>query len=194
MNWTYEITSIIEWLFTPIPGIFGLIPGWACLTGWAILIILAIMAICSLPFVRRSGSFEVSNPHLKVNYILNLSYALILISFQVFYWTHLLYIPFWILLIIHTPHFWIWFAAPGLIFVFEKIYRKYCQLTGYGTTYIKSAVVFPSRVTQLVIKKPNNFHYHPGDYVFVKIKSIASYEWHPFTISSAPELPGKIVN
>ena len=131
---------------------------------------------------------------LKVNYTLNLSYALSWISFQVFYWTHLLYIPFWILLIIHTPHFWIWFAAPGLIFVFEKIYRKYCQLTGYGTTYIKSAVVFPSRVTQLVIKKPNNFHYHPGDYVFVKIKSIASYEWHPFTISSAPELPGKIVN
>ena len=50
----------IEWLFTPAPRTFGLIPGWACLTGWAILFILIIMAICSLPFVRRRGSFEVT--------------------------------------------------------------------------------------------------------------------------------------
>jgi len=56
------------------------------------------------------------------------------------------------------------------------------------------AQVFPSRVTHLVIKKPANFAFHPGDYVFVKIKSIASFEWHPFTISSAPELPGIVPN
>lgn len=60
----------------------------------------------------------------------------------------------------------------------------------HGQTHISSAVCLPSRVTHLVIKKPANFEYHPGDYVFVKIKSIASSEWHPFTISSAPELPG----
>ena len=27
----------------------------------------------------------------------------------------------------------------------------------------------------------------PGDYVFLRIPAIASHEWHPFTISSAPE-------
>ena len=111
---------------------------------------------------------------------------------QVFYWTHLLYIPFWILLIIHGPRFWKWFAAPGFLFLLEKMYRKYFQLTGHGATYISSAVVFPSRVTHLVIKKPPNFFYHPGDYVFIKIKQIAAFEWHPFTLSSSPELPGSI--
>lgn len=109
-----------------------------------------------------------------------------------FYWTHLLYIPFWILLIIHAPHFWIWFAFPGIMFIIEKMYRFILQWTGNTETYVKSAAVFPSRVAHLVIKKPPNFIYNPGDYVFVKVKSITSFEWHPFTISSAPESPGKV--
>ena len=58
---------------------------------------------------------------------------------------------------------------------------------------ISSAVLLPSRVTHLIIKKPANFHYHPGDYVYVQIPSLASSEWHPFTISSAPELPGRLI-
>ena len=39
----------------------------------------------------------------------------------------------------------------------------------------------------MVVKKPLHFDFHPGDYVFVNIPIIARYEWHPFTISSAPE-------
>ena len=43
------------------------------------------------------------------------------------------------------------------------------------------------RVTQLVIKKPFSFKHSPGDWVFIKVPEIAMFEWHPFTISSAPE-------
>jgi len=135
--------------------------------------------------------------------------------FQIFYWTHLLYIPFWIALIIHGPNFWKWFLGPGTLFIIEKIVRFHLRWAAHGKTYISSATVFPSRVTHLVIKKPPNFRYYlfswmglryysqshltlrvwkryqPGDYVFIKIKSISRAEWHPFTISSAPELPGK---
>lgn len=39
----------------------------------------------------------------------------------------------------------------------------------------------------MVIKRPPHFHFRPGDYVFVNIPAIAKYEWHPFTLSSAPE-------
>lgn len=42
-----------------------------------------------------------------------------------------------------------------------------------------------------MIKKPPFFHYKPGDYVYLNIPVIARYEWHPFTISSAPEQPGR---
>lgn len=56
-----------------------------------------------------------------------------------------------------------------------------------GKTYISSGLLLPSKVTHLVIKRPPHFDFHPGDYVFVNIPAIAKYEWHPFTISSAPE-------
>ncbi|XP_009278748.1 PREDICTED: NADPH oxidase 5 [Aptenodytes forsteri] len=82
--------------------------------------------------------------------------------FEVFYWTHLSYISVWTLLILHGPHFWKWFVVPGCLLVLGK-------------------------VTHLVIERPQFFHYKPGDYVYLNIPAIATYEWHPFTISSAPE-------
>ena len=38
------------------------------------------------------------------------------------------------------------------------------------------------RVTRLTIKRPDGFKYSPGDWLFVRIPQIATYEWHPFTI------------
>ncbi|NXT53336.1 NOX5 oxidase, partial [Pluvianellus socialis] len=43
------------------------------------------------------------------------------------------------------------------------------------------------QVTHLVIERPPFFIYEPGDYVYLNVPAIATYEWHPFTISSAPE-------
>lgn len=125
------------------------------------------MVICSQPFVRRGGSFEI------------------------FYWTHLLYVPFWILVLLHAPNFWKWFIVPGLIYICERIYRFILMKSERGKTYISSGLLLPSRVTHLVIKRPMHFNFNPGDYVFVNIPAIAKYEWHPFTLSSAPELEGK---
>ncbi|KAK4885210.1 hypothetical protein RN001_001481 [Aquatica leii] len=152
-----------EWLFTSTPGYFGLIGGLANPTGVILFVILIIMFICSQPFVRRGGCFEI------------------------FYWTHLLYVPYWILLIFHGPNFWKWFIAPGVIYLGERILRFSWLKSKRGKTYISSGLLLPSKVTHLVIKRPLQFEYRPGDYVFVNIPAIAKYEWHPFTISSAPE-------
>ena len=43
-----------------------------------------------------------------------------------------------------------------------------------------------------MLTRPANFNYQPGDYIFIQIPVIAKYEWHPFTISSAPEQQGFI--
>lgn len=59
--------------------------------------------------------------------------------------------------------------------------------SGRGITYISSGLLLPSKVTHLVIKRPPQFYFRPGDYVFVNIPAIAKYEWHPFTLSSAPD-------
>lgn len=49
-------------------------------------------------------------------------------------------------------------------------------------------------MTHLVIKRPQFFHFKPGDYVYINIPLIAKYEWHPFTISSAPEQSGTVIS
>jgi len=48
------------------------------------------------------------------------------------------------------------------------------------------AVAHPSRVLELQLKK-SAFVHKPGQYLFLNCPYIASQEWHPFTISSAPE-------
>ncbi len=59
---------------------------------------------------------------------------------------------------------------------------------GKGKTLVSAGVVLPSRVTNLIIKRPAGFNFSPGDWVFIKIPEVARFEWHPFTISSAPEV------
>lgn len=51
-------------------------------------------------------------------------------------------------------------------------------------------LIFSPQVTHLLIKRPPLFNYMPGDYLYLNIPTIARYEWHPFTISSAPEQKG----
>jgi hypothetical protein len=56
-NWTY-----MDFLVKPEATMelrLGLIDGCANLTGLTLMIILTVMVICSLPFVRRGGCFEV---------------------------------------------------------------------------------------------------------------------------------------
>ena len=61
----------------------------------------------------------------------------------------MLYVPFWILTIIHGSNFWKWFVAPGLIFIAEKISRsKFIKRARYGNTYIEGITLLPSGVSK----------------------------------------------
>ncbi|XP_060550723.1 NADPH oxidase 5 isoform X3 [Pantherophis guttatus] len=155
-----------EYLFTTRPGI-GWIHGTASLTGLLLQLLISLMLVCSTTLVRRSGHFE-----------------------QVFYWTHLFYIPIWALLIVHGANFWKWFVIPGSLFLGEKAFAA--ALSRVGGLCIVEVNLLPSKVTHLVIQRSPFFHYKPGDYVYLNIPVIARYEWHPFTISSAPEQPDTI--
>lgn len=184
-----KVTSVpwVDFLFSPYLGI-GWIGGLACLTGWLLLVFLVVMMIPAQPFMRRSGKFEVShqswNNHLNGDTIL-----------QVFYYSHLMYIPFYICLFLHAPNFWMWFTIPLVIFSIEWALRIIKSYSGdKGLTYIEQGVLLPSRVIQLIIKRPANFNFHPGDYIYIQIPFITKYEWHPMTVSSAPEQQGIITS
>jgi len=159
-----EPWSYAQWLFTGQPGIFGTVGGAANPTGVGLILILTIMVGCSLSGVRRSGYF------------------------LVFYFSHLNYVLYFLLLLFHAPDFWKWFVAFGCIWGVELTYRAISAFLGRGATTIAEGIPLPSRVTCLKIRKPAKFHYSPGDWVFIKIPKIAAFEWHPFTISSAPEV------
>ncbi|XP_054476510.1 NADPH oxidase 5 [Anoplopoma fimbria] len=149
-----------EYLLTTRPGI-GWVGGSASLTGVILQLMIGLMVLCSSTFVRRSGHFEV------------------------FYWSHLSYVWVWSLLMVHCANFWKWFVFPGLLFLLEKIVGL--AVSRMGGLYIVEVNLLPSKVTHLVIKRPQFFQFKPGDYVYINIPTIAKYEWHPFTISSAPE-------
>ncbi|CAB3980388.1 NADPH oxidase 5 isoform X1, partial [Paramuricea clavata] len=147
----------------------GWVNGSAGITGVLLLIILVVMSILSQPSVRKRGFFEL------------------------FYYTHHLYIVWWVLLILHAPNFWKWFIGPAVLYFAERILRlRIVNRARYGKTIIEEGITLPSKVTHLVIKRPPNFQYKPGDYVIINIPQIAKYEWHPFTISSSPDLTGYV--
>ena len=126
--------------------IFGL--GIANPTGIGLLIIMVIIFFSSLPIVRRTGHFEL------------------------FYFAHYLYILYLILLIFHAPEFWKSFLLFGTIWMMEKIYRFVHMFLGKGRTIIEEGIVLPSNVTNLVIKRPPNFHFNAGDWIFINIPRI----------------------
>ena len=99
-----------------------------------------------------------------------------------FYFSHLLYVIYWVLLIFHAPNFWKWFVGPCAIFLIEKIFRVARSLSEEGKTWVTMGVVLPSKVVSLVIRRPPHFTFKPGDYIFINIPVIATFEWHPFTI------------
>ena len=159
--WTYA-----DWIFTTRPHMFGLINGIASPTGVVLICILTVMFFCSLPLIRRRGHFNL------------------------FYFTHLLYHAYFVLLLLHAPEFWKWFSLVGLIETVESFYRVIHSFLGHGKSVIGAGVVLSSKVTKLIIERPPGFNFSAGDWVRVRILAVAYSEWHPFTISSAPEMSG----
>ncbi len=129
-------------------------------TGMALLAVIAVMWVMSRSFVRRSGHFEL------------------------FHLTHLGYIAVVPLLFLHGPVFWIWGTAPWAWYLVERTLRARRR---WGKSRILSANGLAAEVTALEFERPDGFDYAPGDYIFLCVPAVARHEWHPFTLTSAPE-------
>ncbi len=129
-------------------------------TGLVLLVVFAVMWVFSLGFIRRSKRFEL------------------------FYFTHLLYLAWFVLAIAHAPSFLLWAGVPLVGFAIEQVGRL--RRRGPECAIVSSQAL-RSGVTRLEIARPSGFAFAPADYVFLRIPRIARREWHPFTISSAPE-------
>lgn len=51
------------------------------------------------------------------------------------------------------------------------------------------AAIYTGNVLAIHMTKPDNFKYKSGMYLFLQCPQISSFEWHPFSITSAPGDP-----
>jgi predicted ferric reductase/Ca2+-binding EF-hand superfamily protein len=129
-------------------------------TGAALVGVFAVMWALSLDFIRRTRRFEL------------------------FFFSHALYALWFALAFLHAPSLLRWVAVALVGFCVEQLLRV--RRSGQPTE-VTSFEALRSGVVRLDLRRPPGFAYHPGDYVFLRIPAVAEHEWHPFTLSSAPE-------
>jgi NADPH oxidase len=74
---------------------------------------------------------------------------------------------------------------PGILYFGERVYREY---RGRRATRLSKVLVHPSGAMELRIVKPS-FKYTAGQWLFLQVPELSGFQWHPFTITSAPEDP-----
>ncbi|CAL4963426.1 unnamed protein product [Urochloa decumbens] len=155
------------------------IPGW---TG--ILLIL----IMSFSFTLATHSFRRSVVKLPSPFHH-------LAGFNAFWYAHHLLVIAYILLVMHSYFIfltkqwykrttWMYLAVPVLFYASERSIRKIREQS-FGVSVIKAAI-YPGNVLSIYMKKPPGFKYKSGMYLFVKCPDVSPFEWHPFSITSAP--------
>ena len=132
----------------------------AGLSGLLLLLVFTGMWVTAHPRVRKGGHF------------------------RLFHLAHLAYVLWFGLLLVHGPNFWKWALVPLLALAVERVLRLRRTQT---PTLVVNAKLLPSNVLGLEVQRPEGCDYQPGDYLYLKVPHVSRFEWHPFSISSAPE-------
>ncbi|KAE8124309.1 hypothetical protein FH972_019207 [Carpinus fangiana] len=104
-------------------------------------------------------------------------------KFELFYYTHHLYIVFLVFFLFHAGDRHFYMIFPGIfLFGIDKILRI---IQSRPETCILSARIFPSKAIELILPKDPSLKYNPTSAIFMKIRSISTTQWHPFSITSS---------
>jgi NADPH oxidase len=79
---------------------------------------------------------------------------------------------------------WMWLCAPFGIYILERILRFIRSLQHVE---IVGVIRHESNVIEIRFKKKMMTTPQPGQYIYLKCFSIAKFEYHPFTVTSAAE-------
>eukprot|EP01060_Flectonema_neradi_P028803 TRINITY_DN387_c0_g1_i6.p1 TRINITY_DN387_c0_g1~~TRINITY_DN387_c0_g1_i6.p1 ORF type:complete len:1088 (+),score=264.66 TRINITY_DN387_c0_g1_i6:90-3353(+) len=101
---------------------------------------------------------------------------------KVFVISHLMYIVVYVMAWIHYPSLMIYCGIPVLLYVADLLSRN-IQASCLGDARIHEHDARKGGITKLTIEM-KSFSFEPTQYVLVKIPSISSLDWHPFSISS----------
>eukprot|EP00808_Paulinella_micropora_P021484 g25932.t1 len=110
--------------------------------------------------------------------------------FEIFWYSHQLFTVFFVCCLLHGagwwgPNFWKYLIGPGTLYACERIYREYYSSLGVP---LMSATFMKPSVFRLELARAGPLRkYKEGQYAYINCPIISRTEWHPFTISSAPQ-------
>ncbi|KAH7520875.1 hypothetical protein FEM48_Zijuj08G0192100 [Ziziphus jujuba var. spinosa] len=110
------------------------------------------------------------------------------LNFELFFYTHQLYVVFVIFLAFHVGDFIFCMAAGGIFLFMLDRFLRFCQ--SRRIVKILAAKCHPCGTVELVLSKPSNLQYNALSFVFLQIRELSWLQWHPFSVSSSP-LDGK---
>lgn len=152
------------------------------ITGIVMVVLMAIAFTLATPWFRRN----------KLNLPKTLKK---LTGFNAFWYSHHLFVIVYALLIVHgiklylTKNWyekttWMYVAVPVILYGSERLIRAF--RSSIKAVKILKVAVYPGNVLSLHMTKPQGFKYKSGQYMFVNCAAVSSFEWHPFSITSAP--------
>lgn len=105
-------------------------------------------------------------------------------NFELFYYTHQLYVVFIILMALHMGAVNFSEASGGIFLYMLDRFLRFIQ--SKKVVNIISASCFPCGTIKLVLSKPPKLRYIALSFIFIRIRELSWLEWHPFSVSSSP--------
>ncbi|KAJ2158431.1 hypothetical protein GGF46_003782 [Coemansia sp. RSA 552] len=106
--------------------------------------------------------------------------------YEVFYYVHHLFLVFTVALFLHHYNHmtYKYLSGPIALYGVDRLYRVLRSL--FAKSPIRAVIQHPSGVVEMQLDK-KVFGHRVGQYVKVCCPSVSLLQWHPMTISSAPE-------
>jgi respiratory burst oxidase len=169
---------------TRIPDYWWFVRGVEGITGVIMVVLMAIAYTLAHPWFRRSKLSD-SNPLKRLS------------GFNMFWYSHHLFVIVYIAFVVHgvclyinrtwwKQTTWMYLAIPILLYAGERIFRA-LRSHGFTTVRIEKVAIYPGNVIAIHMTKPHGFKYKSGQYIYVNCGEVSPFEWHPFTITSAPD-------
>ncbi|XP_076940388.1 respiratory burst oxidase homolog protein C-like [Bidens hawaiensis] len=145
--------------------------------------------------VLMTIAFTLATPWLRRGKLKLPSFLKKLTGFNAFWYSHHLFVIVYVMLIVHgiklylTKEWykkttWMYLTVPLTLYACERLIRAF--RSSVRPVKILKVAVYPGNVLALHMSKPQGFKYKSGQYMFVNCAAVSPFEWHPFSITSAP--------
>ncbi|KAJ2872238.1 hypothetical protein FB639_004369, partial [Coemansia asiatica] len=106
--------------------------------------------------------------------------------FEIFYFAHHLFIVYIAVMYIHHRAYMTkkYVSGPLALYCVDRLYR--CLRSAFARSPVRAVIQHPSGLVEIQLDKKILGH-RPGQFVKVYCPSVSLLQWHPMTISSAPE-------